>query len=121
MVNDVWRNELMTYDCITINELLEGSGYYSGTQGTYVCLTNIQGKMVCIPREDISSHPDQFLLAVGKDGEDLAVSFSNTPEAGGPMRVLIEYDETLTQQDYGPENWMWCVYKVSLLREDPRS
>ncbi|RZN50544.1 hypothetical protein EF808_00785 [archaeon] len=121
IVNDVWRNELMTYDCITLHELLTDSGYFSEAQEGFVCMTNIQGTMVCIPREDIAAHPQQFLFAVGRSGEDLAVSFSNTPEAGGPMRVLIEYDDTLTQEEYGPSYWMWCVYKISLVREDPRS
>ena len=111
-VHDVWSEHDYTYGCVEIYDLLDVFNVLPPTSddGTVV-LTNIQGKMVTFSLEEIRQR-NMFYLALSLEGQILETGFSQSPYAGGPLRVVIR--ESGEEAAYGPEYLLWCVYKIEV-------
>ncbi|MHC1609980.1 MAG: hypothetical protein ACXQS3_07205 [Candidatus Methanofastidiosia archaeon] len=117
-IYDVWQHQNHIYRCVYIYDFIETFLKLSEDESKdelSVIFTNIQGRTVNIPYTDMVEYKDVLLLVIGYQDSELAISFSNKPSAGGPMKLVI-YDPSGTLEDkYGPESWLWCIYKVTIL------
>jgi hypothetical protein len=111
-VHDVWNEQDFTYGCVEIYDLLDVfDALPESTADGAVVLTNIQGKTVSLSFDEIRQR-NKFYLALSLEGEILESGFSQSPSAGGPLRVVIR--EQGDDQVYGPEYLLWCVYKIEV-------
>ena len=122
-IYDVWLTATKKYSTLRVYDFIDymsDISDISDEEDIYsinVVFTNIQGKTVSIPLSNIIEYKDSFLLAVMYGNEELDINFSNNAESGGPSRLLI--DDTnidFISENYGPEYWEWCIYKISLVR-----
>jgi len=118
-IYDIWLGTTKKYSFIKVSDLVQCVSNIPDEDLQHsinVVFTNIQGKTMSIPLTNILEYEDSFLLAIKYRDEDLQIDFSNNPESGGPSRLIIDYANEFISENYGPEYWIWCVYKISLVK-----
>lgn len=115
-LHDPWSEQDYTYGCVEIYDLLDVFGILPGaSEDGVVTLTNIQGKTATFSFDEIRQR-NTFYLALSLEGQILETGFSQSPYAGGPLRVVIR--ESGDESSYGPDYLLWCVYKIDVIVED---
>lgn len=122
-IYDIWLGQTKKYTFVKVNDLLNCLSDIPADDLQYtinVVFTNIQGKTISIPLTNIIEYEDSFLLAIMYKNEELKEDFSNNETSGGPSRLLIDYSidysSDFLSENYGPEYWLWCIYKISLVK-----
>jgi len=118
-IYDIWLGTTKKYSTVRVYDMIncmtempEDDIQYT----TNVVFTNIQGHTISVPLTNVVEYKDAFLLAVMYRNEDLNIDFSNNAESGGPSRLIIDYSSDFISENYGPEYWLWCIYKISLVK-----
>ena len=108
-VRDVWNDQTYTYGCVELYDLLDVFGALMPADEMWrVTLVNVQGKEVTFTQSEVMQR-NVLYLAVTLDDKILEPGFSQSPYAGGPMRMVIREREGTS---YGPEYYLWCIYKI---------
>ncbi|MHC1605729.1 MAG: hypothetical protein ACXQTP_07165 [Candidatus Methanofastidiosia archaeon] len=112
-VKEIWSGEIYQYECMSIADFIEE--FIRLPPSTVVEFINLTGDSVEIPAEDLLKYRDSFLFAVKYDGVFLKPEFENSPQAGGPLKILVHGLENEIAENYGARYWLWCVREIRII------